>query len=101
MIKRKRSNFTPEFRLKCAQLVADKGHSVIEAPQAMNVGRSSRDKWVRQLLGERHGIISKAIPLTPDQLKIRELAKRIVRIEEKEILKKAASFNIFRSSVTR
>jgi transposase len=90
MKKRTRPNFTPEFRLECAQLVVDKGYSVIEASQAMNVGKSSLDKWVRQLKGERNGLTSKATPLTPDQLKIRELEKRIARIEEeKEILKKA------------
>ncbi len=56
MTKRKRPNFTPEFRLEYAQLVVDKGYSVIEASQAMNVGKSSLDKWVRQLRGERNGI---------------------------------------------
>jgi transposase len=92
MTKRKRPNFTPEFRLECAQLVVDKGYSVIEASQAMNVGKSSLDKWVRQLKNERNGITSKATPLTPDQLEIRELKKRIARIEEeKEILKKASA----------
>ena len=90
MTKRKRPNFAPEFRLECAQLVIDKGYSVVEAAQAMNVGKSSLDKWVRQLRNERNGITSKATPLAPDQLEIRELKRRIARIEEeKEILKKA------------
>ena len=92
MTKRNKPNFTPEFRLECAQLVVDKGYSVIEASHAMNVGKSSLDKWVRQLRGERNGITSKATPLTPEQLEIRELKKRIARIEEeKEILKKATA----------
>jgi len=51
MKRRTRPNFTPEFRLECAQLVVDKGYSVIEASQTMNVGKSSLDKWVRQLEG--------------------------------------------------
>jgi transposase len=59
MTKRKRPNFTPEFRLECAQLVVDKGYSVIEASQAMNVGKSSLDKWVRQLRAEHNGIKAK------------------------------------------
>ena len=80
MKRRTRPNFTPEFRLECALLVVDKGYSVIEASQAMNVGKSSLDKWVRQLKGERNGITSKATPLTPDQLEIRGLKKRIARI---------------------
>lgn len=92
MTKRNRPNFTPEFRLQCAQLVVDKGHSVIETAKAMNVGKSSLDKWVRQLRKERDGITSTETPLTPEQLEIRALKKRIARIEEdKEILKKATA----------
>lgn len=92
MTKRIRPNFTPEFRLESAQLVLDQGYSVKEAAEAMNVGKSTMDKWVRQLKDERGGITSKATPMTPDQLKIRELEKKIKRIEmEKEILKKATA----------
>ena len=92
MTKRIRPNFTPEFRLESAQLVLDQGYSVKEAAEAMNVGKSTMDKWVRQLKDERGGITLKATPMTPDQLKIRELEKKIKRIEmEKEILKKATA----------
>ena len=92
MTKRIRPNFTPEFRLESAQLVLDQGYSIKEAAEAMNVGKSTMDKWVRQLKDERDGITPKATPMTPDQLKIRELEKKIKRIEmEKEILKKATA----------
>ena len=51
------------------------------------------DKWVRQLKDERGGFTPKATLMTPDQLKIRELEKKIKRIEmEKEILKKRPIF---------
>jgi len=40
-----------------------------EAAQAMDVGKSTMDKWVRQLRNERNGIVDKATALTPDQLK--------------------------------
>jgi transposase len=89
---RSRSTFTPEFRLEAAQLVVDQGYTVKAAAAAMGVGKSTMDKWVRQLKSERNGITSNAMPLTPDQRKIRELEKRIKRIEmEKEILKKATA----------
>ena len=69
--------------------MVDKNYSVVEAAQAMDVGKSSLDKWVRQLKNERNGITSKGVPLTTDQLEIRQLKKRIARIEEeKEILKR-------------
>jgi len=88
----KKTNFKPEFRLEVAQLVVDKGYSVREAAEAMNVGKSTVDKWVRQLKQERDGISPTATPLTEDKLKIRELEKHIRRIEEeKEILKKATA----------
>jgi len=87
-----RPTFTPEFRLECAQLVLDKGYSVRQAAQAMNVGKSTMDKWVRQLREERTGMTPKATPMTPDQLRIRELEKRLKQVElEKEILKKATA----------
>ncbi len=95
MTKKIRPNFTPEFRLESAQLVLDQGYSVKEAAEAMNVRKSTMDKWVRQLKDERGEITPKATPMTPDQLKIRELEKKIKRIEmEKEILKKATALLI-------
>ena len=87
---RPKRNFNPEFRLEAAQLVVDQNYSVRQAAEAMNVGHSTMDKWVRQLRQERNGESPKATPMTPDQLKIRELEQRIRRIEmEKDILKKA------------
>ncbi len=50
------------------------------------------DKWVRQLKQERQGITPKASPLTPEQIEIRELKKRIAELEEhNEIIKKATA----------
>jgi transposase InsO family protein len=37
----KRPNFKPEFRLEVAQLVLDKGYSIREAADAMDVGNGS------------------------------------------------------------
>ena len=92
MSKRTRSTFKPEFRLEAAQLVVDQNYSIREAADAMGVGKSTIDKWVRQLRAERDGITPHSTPMTPDQLKIKELEKKIRRIEEeKEILKKATA----------
>ncbi len=92
MTKRTRRTYSPEFKLEAAQLVLDQNYSVPEAAAAMNVGKSTMENWVRQLKQERAGISPKASPMTPDQIKIRELEKKIARIEEeKEILKKATA----------
>jgi len=39
----------------------------MEAAEAMNVGKSTMDKWVRKLKSEHKGVTS------PDQIEIREL----------------------------
>ncbi|MCL4147093.1 UNVERIFIED_CONTAM: hypothetical protein GTU68_009391 [Idotea baltica] len=58
----------------------------------MGVGNSTLSKWVKQLKEERQGKSPKAGPMTPEQIEIRDLKKRIARIElEKEILKKATA----------
>ncbi len=92
MTNKKRRTFTPEFKLEAAQLVVDQKYSIGEAATAMNVGKSTMDKWVRQLKNERNGTAGHPNAITPEQRKIQELEKRIKRIElEKEILKKATA----------
>ncbi len=92
MTKRTRRTFSPEFKLEAAQLVTDQGYSVVEAAKAMNVSKSAMDKWVRQLKQEKQGVTPKASPLTPEQIEIRELKKRIAELEEhNEIIKKATA----------
>lgn len=89
---RPKRNYSSEFRLEAAQLVVDQNYTVREAADAMSVGYSTMDKWVRQLRQERNGETPKVTPMTPDQLRIRELEKRIRAIEmEKDILKKATA----------
>jgi len=58
----------------------------------MGVGKSTMDKWVRQLRSERDGKSPQGTPMTLDQRRIRELEKQLRRVEEeKEILKKATA----------
>ena len=76
MSNRTRPTFSPEFRLKAAQLVVNQGRSIRDAAEAMGVGKSTMDKWVRQLRAERNGISPQATPMTPYQLRIRELRDR-------------------------
>ncbi|GIU51058.1 transposase [Shewanella sairae] len=92
MTKRTRRLFSAEFKLESAQLVLDQNYSIVEAAQAMNVGKSTMDKWVRQLREERQGKQPKASPITPEQIEIRELKKQLARLQEhNEILKKATA----------
>ena len=60
-----------------------------DAAEAMNVGKSTMDKWVRQLKQERSGGSYDASPMTSEQRRIRELERQVKRLEtEKDILKK-------------
>ncbi|QED80092.1 transposase [Escherichia coli] len=83
-------NFSAEFKRESAQLVVDQNYTVADAAKAMDVGLSTMTRWVKQLRDERQGKTPKASPITPEQIEIRELRKKLQRIEmENEILKKA------------
>lgn len=89
---RARRTFSPEFKLESAQLVVGQGYTIKAASEAVGVGKSTMEYWVRQIRLERKGHTPKASAITPDQRRIQELEKRIRRIEtEKEILKKATA----------
>lgn len=90
MTGRNRRNFSPGFRLEAAQLLLDQHYTVAAAATAMNVGKSTMDKWVLQLKEERAGKSPTTSPMTPEQIEIRELKKRLQRVEmERDILKNA------------
>ncbi len=83
-------NFSAEFKRESAQLVVDLKYTVADAAKAMDVGLSTMTRWVKQLRDERQGKTPKASPITPEQIEIRKLRKKLQRIEmENEILKKA------------
>lgn len=92
MKKRTRPTYSPEFRLEVAQEIVDKGRSVRDVADSLGLGKSTVDKWARQLKEERNGELSNATPNAPDQLKIRELERKIKLLEgDNEILKKASA----------
>lgn len=88
----KKRNFSAEFKRESAQLVVDQNYTVSEAAKAMDTGLSTMTRRVRQLRDERQGKTPKASPITPEQTEIRELKKKLQRIEmENDILKKATA----------
>jgi transposase len=92
MNKRTRPTYSPEFKLEVAQEVVDKGRSIRDVADSLGLGKSTVDKWARQLKEERNGRLSSATPLTSDQLRIRELERKIKQLEgDNEILKKASA----------
>ena len=88
----KKRVFSTEFTLESAQLVVDQNYSIKDAAEAVGVGKSTLECWVRQLRKERQGKTPTGTALTPDQQRIKELEKQLKRVElEKEILKKATA----------
>lgn len=68
------------------------GYTVRAACDAVSVGKSTMEYWVRQLRQERQGETPKASALIPKQRCIQELEKQLKRVEEeKEVLKKATA----------
>jgi transposase len=91
-MKTRKRTFSAEFRLEAAQLVVDQGYTVRAACDAMGVGKSTIEYWVRRLRSERAGSAPKGEALTPEQREIQELKRKLRRVEEeKEILKKATA----------
>ncbi len=101
MSKKTRPTFSPEFRLESAQLVLDQQYSIREAAQAVGVGHSTMDKWVRQLRDERQGITPKQAAMTPDQQRIKELEKKLRRVEEHNVILKKATALLMSDSLNK
>ena len=92
MGKRSRATFSQEFRLEVVKLVTEQNYSIREAAEAMGVGNSTVDKWVRNYrLGQANGE-SQGAPVSDEQRRIRELERELRRVSEgNEILKKASA----------
>ncbi|WP_420213746.1 IS3 family transposase [Escherichia coli] len=84
----KKRNFSAEFKRESAQLVVDQKYTVADAAKAMDVGLSTMTRWVKQLRDERQGKTPKASPITPEQIEIRKLRKKLQRIEMENNIKK-------------
>lgn len=99
MTKRTRPTYSPEFRLEAAQQVVDANRSVQDVADSLGLGKSTVDKWARQLREERNGNLSSVTPMTPDQLRIRELEQKLKRLEEDNTILKKASALLMQDSI--
>ncbi|XYX40097.1 transposase [Candidatus Erwinia dacicola] len=67
-------------------------YTYVKAAEAVNVSHSAIPRWVNKLRLERQGKTPAGLPLTPEELELREARKKIQRLEiENEILKKATA----------
>ena len=84
--------YSAEFKIEAAKMVVDHNYSVAKAAQAMGVSLAALNLWVKKLRLERQGQTPAGLPLTREQIELREMKKKIQRFEMKnEILKKATA----------
>lgn len=91
--KRKRPNYTDEFKQDAVKLVIEQRYSCPEVGRRLGVAASNITRWVRQYRQDQKDLSEGGIPRKELEAEIRRLKKENKRLEmEREILKKAAAF---------
>lgn len=88
MARRKRRNFTPEFKAEAVRLVKESGRPLAQVARELDVDKGTLRHWQRTLEGEP----SAAQQLT-EREELRRLRRENARLKlEQEVLKKAMAF---------
>ena len=90
---RKRSTYTPEFKLQAVKMILEQKLAVAEVARRLGVSQNLLHTWKKAVLADG----TKAFPgsghLTPQEEEIRKLKAEVKRLEaERDILKKATAF---------
>jgi len=89
MAKKKRRNYTKEFKEEAARLITEEGYSYAEAGRNLGVNPNLLSRWKREFEGVEIDSGSAAAL----QAELKRLRKENKRLKlEREILKKAAAF---------
>ena len=87
--KRKRSNYTEEFKREAVALVTDQGYKIAEAARSLGVNANVISRWRREFEAEVAG--TRLVGEEKEELKRLRKEVRQLRME-KEILKKASQY---------
>jgi len=92
MTKRKRRNYSKEFKEEAVKLVTEQGYSVAEAGRNLGVNANMLGRWKKEFEGDTEGGISSG-NTGAMQAELKRLRTENKRLKmEREILKKAAAF---------
>lgn len=84
-----RATFTPEFRHEIAMMVIEGGQKPKAVSDTTGIGKSTIERWVRELKKSGYSAANPKAPITADQARIRELEREVKKLrEDKDILKK-------------
>ena len=89
MAKKKRSNYTKEFKEEAVKLVSEQGYSYAEAGRNLGVNPNLLSRWRKEVEEDGGDPVSTA-SLQAELKRLRKENKRLKM--EREILKKAAAF---------
>ena len=90
---RTRRTFDTAFKLQVIKMIKDQGIPVSQVCRDLNLVDSAGRRWLAQYEGECNGRPTGAMPLTPEQQRIRQLERENQRLKEDvELLKKASAF---------
>ena len=91
--RRKRPNYTKEFKQDAIKLVIERGYSCPEAGRRLGIPTSNVSRWVRLHRQDQEDISESGVTRRDLEAENRRLRKENKRLEmEREILKKAAAF---------
>jgi transposase len=90
--RRKRREFTPEFKAGAVKLVLEEGKSTTQVAQDLDLTESALRMWVQQAKADR-GEGQPGALTTAEREELSGLRKRVRQLElERDILKNAAAF---------
>ncbi len=91
-MKKKRKNYTQEFKEEAVKLITEQGYQIAEAARNLGVNKNMLGRWKREIEGG--GEVAPSMSgVTAMQAEMNRLRKENKRLKmEREILKKAAAF---------
>lgn len=83
-----RRTFQPEFKLRVAKMITEQGLSISQVSKDMNLSETTVRTWVTQLRADTQGTLGMGKPITPEQLRIRQLEQENRQLkQDNELLK--------------